>query len=215
MLVVILLGAINYDNALGYLLTFLLSGLVLVAMLHTYRNLAGLEFMGVRSAPVFVGELAHFACHIENESHLVRLAITAGRWPRGLSREERRYLAQFETTFNMDAATHNSPPIAVEALRRGWLELGRIRIRSVYPLGILRTWAYFNTDARCLVYPVPRGHLPLPQALAAASGTGAASQSGNDDFAGLRPYTPGDPTRAIAWKTLAKETRAHNQAFSG
>ena len=78
MLVVILLGAINYDNALGYLLTFLLAGLTLVAMLHTYRNLAGLEFKGVRSAPVFVGETAHFECHIENDSELVRLAIAAG-----------------------------------------------------------------------------------------------------------------------------------------
>ena len=215
MLVVILLGAINYDNALGYLLTFLLSGLVLVAMLHTYRNLAGLEFMGVRSSPVFVGKTAQFECHIENESQLVRLAIVAGQWPRGLSREARRYLARFETTFNMPATAPGNPLIAVEALRRGWLELRRIRLRSVYPLGILRTWAYFTTDARCLVYPVPRGTLPLPQALAAATGTGAANQIGNDDFAGLRPYTPGDPTRAIAWKTLAKEQELMIKRFQG
>ena len=139
MLVVILLGAINYDNALGYLLTFLLGGLVLVAMLHTYRNLVGLEFRGVRSSPVFVGEVAQFECHIENESQLVRLAIAAGQWPRGLSREARRYLQRFETTFNMDATAHGNPLIAVEALRRGWLELRRIRLCSVYPLGILRT----------------------------------------------------------------------------
>ena len=215
MLVVILLGAINYDNALGYLLTFLLAGLTLVAMLHTYRNPAGLEFKGVRSAPVFVGQTAQFECYIENDSELVRLAISAGYWPRGLGRDQRRYIEQFETTFNLDSTVHGSPIIVVEALKRGWLELRRIRLRSTYPLGILRTWAYFATDARCLVYPAPRGELPLPQALAAATGTGASSQSGNDDFAGLRPYTPGDPPRAIAWKTLAKEQELMVKRFQG
>ncbi len=215
MLVVILMGAINYDNALGYLLTFLLSGLFLVAMLHTYRNLAGLEFKGVRSPAVFVGDTAQFECHIENESQRVRLVIAVGQWPRGLSRDARRYLEQFETTFNINASAHGNPLIAVEALRRGWLELRRIRLRSVYPLGILRTWAYFETDARCLVYPAPRGRLPMPHAQSAATGTGAANQIGNDDFAGLRPYTPGDPPRAIAWKTLAKEQELMIKRFQG
>ena len=80
---------------------------------------------------------------------------------------------------------------------------------------ILSGGAYFTTDARCLVYPVPQGTLPLPQALSAATGTGAANRIGNDDFAGLRPYTPGDPTRAIAWKTLAKEQELMIKRFEG
>jgi len=44
-----LLGAINYDLALGHALVFLLAGLGLVGMLHTHRNLLGIEITG--SAP--------------------------------------------------------------------------------------------------------------------------------------------------------------------
>ncbi len=215
MLVVILLGAINYDNALGYLLAFLLGGLFLVAMLHTYRNLAGLQFAGVRCSPVFVGEIAQFECHIDNESERIRLSIALSQCPRRMSREARRYLERFETRFNLDPSEQGNPVVPVEALRRGWLALGRIRLRSVFPLGILRAWAYFDTGARCLAYPAPHGTLPLPRYLGAASGTGAATQSGSDDFAGLRPYTPGDPPRAIAWKTLAKEQDLMIKRFEG
>lgn len=42
-----------------------------------------------------------------------------------------------------------------------------------------------------------------------------AFESGNDDFAGPRPYTPGDPTRAIAWKTLAHEQELRIKRFYG
>ncbi len=85
--------------------------------------------------------------------------------------------------------------------------LGRLRVESVYPLGILRAWAYFDGDSQCLVYPAPRGHLPLPFAPATASGLTQLHGVGSDEFAGLRPYTPGDPVRAIAWKTLARNAR--------
>src|SRR5688572_18656645 len=35
-----LLGCINYNLGLGYVLTFLLAGVATVALLHTFRNLA-------------------------------------------------------------------------------------------------------------------------------------------------------------------------------
>jgi len=37
-----LLGAVNYNNNLAFLLVFLLGGITLVGLLHTYRNLYGL-----------------------------------------------------------------------------------------------------------------------------------------------------------------------------
>lgn len=215
MLLIILLGAINYDNALGYLLAFLLGGLVMVAMLHTYHNLAGLGFRGARARPVFAGERAEFECLVDNPTARPRLRLFLKYWPRGRARAARRYLARFETEFDLEPGVSTYVAVAVDADRRGWLELGRVVLHSHYPLGILRAWAYFESDARCLVYPAPRGGLPLPLADTPAQGAQLSQQPGADDFAGLRRYAPGDAVRAIAWKTLAKEQELMVKRFHG
>ena len=46
-----LIGAINYNLSLGHALVFLLAGLGLVAMVHTFRNLLGLR--------IALGEVEH------------------------------------------------------------------------------------------------------------------------------------------------------------
>src|SRR5688500_9408558 len=51
-----LLGSMNYNNSLGFALTFLLTGLGLVAMHHCHRNLAGLVVSGVHGGETFAGE---------------------------------------------------------------------------------------------------------------------------------------------------------------
>src|ERR1051325_10129078 len=56
-----LTGSINYSLSLGYILTFLLASLGVTAMLHTFRNLAGLRVAPARTSPVFAGETALFA----------------------------------------------------------------------------------------------------------------------------------------------------------
>ncbi len=215
MLLIILLGAINYDNALGYLLAFLLGGMFLVVMLHTYRNLVGLRFIGARASPVFVGETALFDCLIDNPAPRSRLALVLKRWPGDTSRQQRRYLRRFETQFSIDANSNAAAAVAVPAERRGRLALERIALDTVYPLGILRAWAYFDSNATCLVYPYPRGTLPLPFGAVAASGNAVSTTSGADEFAGMQRYRPGDPVRAIAWKTLAKAQNLMVKRFHG
>ena len=215
MLLVILIGAINYDNALGYLLAFLLFGLLLVTMLHTYRNLTGLGYNGARAAPVFVGAEAVFECHFDNGARLPKLCLEVGPWPRGMGRDARRFNQRYQVEVNLPGASMASAHLRIVTQRRGWLTLGRLRVQSVYPLGILRAWAYFDDAASCLVYPAPRGHLALPYAVVTASGNDASHGLGSDDFAGLRPYRAGDPVRAIAWKTVAQEREIMLKRFHG
>lgn len=215
MLVVILLGAINYDNALGYLLAFLLGSLVLVAMLHTYRNLVGLAFRGARAPAVFAGETAHFECLLDNPTPRARLALRLKHWPRGLDRRARRQLKDLEIGFNLDPRANHSVPITIKTQKRGWLPLARIALHTDYPLGILRAWAYFESHEQCLVYPRPRGRLPLPYAPAAAAGNSNQATVGVDDFAGLRRYVSGDSVRAIAWRTLARGQELMVKRFQG
>ncbi|MGE3849031.1 MAG: DUF58 domain-containing protein [Gammaproteobacteria bacterium] len=215
MQVVILLGAINYDNALGYLLAFLLFGLVLVAMLHTARNLIGLAYLGARAQPVFAGEDARFTCRFANDARQARLRLAVGPWARGLKRAEKRFWTAQAVAFDVEAGGQVDVVVPRLAARRGWQDLGRLRVTGAWPLGILRAWAYFDGEARCLVYPAPRGRLPLPVTPSAGAQGTLALAGGAEEFAGLRRYVPGDPVRAIAWKSAARERELEVKRFHG
>ena len=53
-----LVGSVNYNNNLGFLLTFLLGSMMFVSLFQTHRNLAGLEILFVDVEPVFAGQTA-------------------------------------------------------------------------------------------------------------------------------------------------------------
>ena len=63
MLLAMLLAGINYENNLVFAFTFLLGGLFVVAVLHTYANLAGLRLSALSVRPVFAGERASVSVH--------------------------------------------------------------------------------------------------------------------------------------------------------
>ena len=80
-LLVMLLGAINYANNMGYMFTFLLGSMALVSILHSYRNLAQLQFAAGRAEPVFAGERAAFDIHVGNPAPRCTTTRTAGARP--------------------------------------------------------------------------------------------------------------------------------------
>ncbi len=214
LLVVILLGAINYDNALAYLLCFLLGGLLLVAMLHTYANLAGLALHAIRAEPVFAGSPVEFMVQLTSPSPRARYGVTLRRLTPGSRRWWRR--AEVDTSATSPVlAGDTALVLRVPSTRRGRLLLGRLRIESAFPLGILRAWAYFATDAQTVIYPAPHGNLPLPQAPLRAGAHRQGLQSGMEDFFGLHPYRAGDALRAIHWPSLARQDELLVKQFRG
>ena len=74
-LVLMLLGDINYNLSLGYVLTFLLTMMAVMSMVHAFRNLAHLEIRVGRAEPVFCGDTAQFVFHFNNRSKLSRYQL--------------------------------------------------------------------------------------------------------------------------------------------
>lgn len=192
-LVVMLLGAINYNLSLGYALTFLLAGLGVVTILHTFRNLAHLSITPGRSDPAFAGEMARFTLLLHNsrsdERRQIHLALDQG------------------ATDIVDVPPHGTAAakMALGAKQRGWLALPRATIETRWPLGLIRAWAYAVPDMRCLVYPKPAtGIVPMPPTAGGRSGDLARTVAGNEDFISLRGHQQADPPRHIAWKTAAR-----------
>ncbi|HEY0720445.1 MAG TPA: DUF58 domain-containing protein, partial [Gammaproteobacteria bacterium] len=116
-LLMMLLGAINYSNSLAFALTFLLSGVAVVSILHTFRNLHGLTFRAGHATPVFAGATVHFPVAIENQQG-ERFAITLS-------------LAQDEPVI-VDVARGEMQwvELPLTSHRRGWLSLPHITVAS-------------------------------------------------------------------------------------
>src|SRR5262245_9201393 len=75
LLFMMLLASMNYNNSLGFALTFLLTGLGLVAMHHCHRNLKGLVIAGVQPGEAFAGEAVRVEVGLQNPDVLARLEI--------------------------------------------------------------------------------------------------------------------------------------------
>lgn len=200
-LAALLIAAVNYANALAYLFTFLLTGLALVSLLHTQRNLLGLRLTATGTDPVFAGESAAFHVCVHNRAR-VRTAV----------RIECPGIPVM--LFDVPALDTYNVTLAVPATRRGWLDCPAFVLATHYPLGIARAWSRrVALPARCLVYPEPAASAALPRSLAQDSeGAGGVTRDG-DDFAGLRAYQPGDAASRISWKTLARGQGLYTKEF--
>ncbi len=200
-LVLMLLGDINYVLSLGYILTFLLASMAVMSMLHAVRNMLKVEIRAGRTEPVFAGDTAEFRFHFHNPGNLPRYGLHL--------RDEDRH----DTQFDLPPAQTAEVGLVIPAQRRGWLAPGRLTLYTEFPLGLFYAWSYVYFDLRALVYPKPATTAQLP-ASSAPSGTRAVSVAGDEDFSGLRSYAVGDTPQRIAWKALAREQGLQVKQFS-
>jgi uncharacterized protein (DUF58 family) len=202
MLFAMLLGSLNYGNNLGLGLTFLLAALGVVAMHACHRNLTGLSVASAGTQPPFAGQDAGFRLSLSNPSLLPRIDIEASTLA---GRREVVTVGPSE-----DALVH----LAVPTRRRGRVRLDRCEIATRYPLGLFRAWAVLHPEDDCLVYPRPALEAPLPPRAPGVAGAGTDAR-GDDDFAGLKDYHPGDSPRRIAWKAHARGGELLVKEFAG
>jgi len=201
-LLLMLFGSINYALSLGFILTFLLVGMGMVSILHTYRNLAHLSVSAGRVEPAFAGGAVRFHLHFDNACKFDRVAI------------EVRCESATATT-DVPAQSSASVTLALPAARRGWLRLPRVTVRTRYPVGLLRAWSYVQPDVKALVYPRPDDSALPPLAAVPDYGGAVQAGTGTDDFMGLRPYQPSDSPRHIAWKSVARGEVLLTKVFTG
>jgi uncharacterized protein (DUF58 family) len=205
-LLVMLAGSMNYNNSLGFALTFLLVALALVSLLHTYRNLAGLRISAHAASAVFAGNVARFPITVDNPD---------GPRRDGVVITEQRASGDTVVHVDLRADSLARVELPVAAGHRGWRRLDRICIASRAPFGIFRAWYRVPVGVRGIVYPHPFGELPLPVHDAESGAEGGHGGSGREDFAGLREYRRGDSVHHIHWKAAARGGVLPVKLFSG
>lgn len=202
MLFAMLMGSLNYGNNLGLALTFLLASLGLVAMHACHRNITGLRIAGAGSDSPFAGQPAVFSIALQNPSIGTRVDLEVSS----------EHGVAPPTTLAPGGSTQSA--LSVPTRQRGRARLERFEVATRYPFGLFRAWAVLHPALHCVVYPRPARDAPAaPAAPGPDSGTG--EQRGEDDFAGLKDYHPGDPPRRIAWKAHARGGELLIKEFAG
>lgn len=198
-----LLGSMNYNNNLSFVLTFLLIGIGFVAMHQCQRNLVGLELTFAGTDPVFSGQMVRFRIAITNQAKSARFGI-------------RLYHDKVQSDVH-DLQPGESKvfilPMATD--RRGWIELDRFGIRTLFPFELFYSWAWLHMDLRGLVYPMPSEDDREPPPTRVAHGHRQHDARGEEDFAGLRRYVEGDSPRHVAWKAYARSGQLLSKQFAG
>lgn len=206
-LLVMLIGSMNYGLQLGYLLTFTIASMAVVGMYHTHRNLSRLQLQGLRGSDAFAGDLVGFTVMAVNPTAESRYALSFSLLV------GRRRQGDFENGVvrplpgaNVDLSAHGQHEInlALPTRRRGRRPCPRIRIETHFPFGLWTAWAYFTPSLEAIVYPKPEDDAPpLPMGQGGTVESASAVQGG-DDLAGVRPYQSGDPQKRIAWRLAAR-----------
>ena len=210
-LLLLLLGSINYQLSLGFALTFLLAASAVVGILHTFRNLAHLQIQPGKAEPVFAGDWARFQLCLTNPQRHDRYAISlhtrahASEDPVHVEHVEHVDVVDVVDIVDVTALNRVSLELSQLTRHRGWLVLPRVTLTTVFPLGLWRAWAYWYPSLRCLVYPAPETTFhPLPTEQAGV-GESFIAVVGQEDFSGIRPFVVGDPLRQLAWKAIARQ----------
>jgi len=194
-LLVMLLGSMNYNNSMGYVLAFLLGSMAIVSILHTHRTLLGLRIEAGKVAPTFAGETAQFQLGLDNREHAARYALVWLRDPNihtnWLRDSNLQKIKSKKFIIDLAADQRVSINIPVPTTQRGRVSLGRVTVYTRFPLGLFHAWSYVHLEASTLVYPQPRGHKTL------------------------RDYKPGDSPRHIDWKAVAREQDWMIKQFGG
>lgn len=189
-LIVMLVGALNYNNNPALLLACLLGAASYQSVFQAFRMLNRLEVHALRAEPCHAGDPLRVSLHFR----------TAARPRQSL----RLQTQERETVF--DLADDGTITLEFPAVQRGWQRLQRLRLSSEYPFGLFHVWSWLNPEFAALVYPRLEANAPaLPRSGAEAQAR-TVRMSG-DELASLREYRPDDPQRNIAWKASARHDR--------
>lgn len=201
-LVLWLLGT-NYQNNLVLGLAFFMSSLIVVCILHTYANLSQITISCKGASKVYAGSSVDFTFSLSTKrrsAESIDLKFKDG---------EESY-----SGLCLDQGEETLVKVPLLTNLRGWLEPGRLRVESEFPLGLLRCWTWLRFDTRALVFPEPLA-VSEPQSVSIDDGgENERPIRGGEDYSGLNEYRPGDSIKHVAWKVYARGGGLHTKEFS-
>ncbi|KQR36239.1 transglutaminaseTgpA domain-containing protein [Deinococcus sp. Leaf326] len=210
LVVLTLIGCVNYGLSLGYGLTFLLGGVWVIGAAQALRAVRGVRVGPPvpEHVPALAGRPLTFRVPLSREGRTLE-AMQGG------ALRLRMRARQGEQTHPLSAAAPVSAAagglgLTLPAPRRGTLSLEAWRLSGLDPLGLWTADLPLTPDTgpgevRLWVAPAAEAQPPAPPTLFAAGHAETGRRAaGQDDLAGLRPYQAGDAPRLVSWRHAAR-----------
>jgi uncharacterized protein (DUF58 family) len=197
MLLVMLIGSINYQLNLGYVLTFLLAGCAGVSMHMTHATLKGLTLRLRPMAPVFAREPA--------QVEVVLTSPGSRRHGIGISFFDTRRFGLIQGFTDVPAHGSESARLSMVPERRGRHRVPTITVETRFPLGLFRAWSVWRPAGEVIAWPRPETPAaPLPLSHPQATEGHHQRRSSGGEFDGVRGWRRGDSMRQVVWKKVAR-----------
>jgi uncharacterized protein (DUF58 family) len=193
LLVVMFVAGMNYGNGMALLLTFWLTGFLLVAMVQTQRVLAGVQITSAGAAPAFAGTDLQIELVVQSRNPLSDFLL--------------RPAAQstYTAISPVSSTTQEVLALALPVRQRGLWHAPALRLESSAPFGLFCAWTWLHLDLATVIYPRPWGEDQVPESGGIHSSAGKR-HAGQDELSWLRDFREGDSPRQVAWKAYAKGT---------
>ena len=234
LLLITFVAGINYGNNLVLGLCFYLVSVWLISFHLTFAHLSGLQVKLIDVTMAEVGAPVWVTLQLRSESRQPRRQLlfsfeqpSDDSVKRPLSdRQDESELVANDLIINKSGAKESNKitqarqillvprlqdeqtiRLAVMTNTRGELELPRLQIKTVYPLGIMRAWSYVYFARTAWVYPKPLSFDWQAQYLAVSSEdlpTGGQYTQGQDDFERLDTYIEGESLARVSWAHVAR-----------
>ena len=204
MLLFLFLAAINYQNSMAFVLTFMLTSLGLISLWHTHKNLLGIRVNLLLPRPVFCGESCELKFEIShvNQSRRYAIGIQYDQLP--------------PVYVKLEPQASSTATIKLPTRRRGQFKPCGITVFTRYPTGLFHAWGWLRFDLPLLIYPRPLMDPKLQASLVEQfDGQTSTSTIEGDDFAGLREHRIGESLRHISWKAYAQGKGLLTKTFQG
>lgn len=219
LLTITFIAGVNYGNNLVLGLCFYLVSVWLISFHITFAHVSGLQVRLLEVTMAEAGEPAWVTVQLLNKSRQPRRQLLVSFEPQ--KKRNSRKSANKELAVSSNSSSTSLPTsillsrlkdeqiirLPVATHQRGKLELPRLQIKSVYPLGIMRAWSYVYFARSAWVYPKPEAFEWQAQYLAANNAdlpTGGQYTQGQDDFERLDNYIAGESLARVSWAHVAR-----------
>ena len=202
-LLVMLLGSLNYNNNPGFLFTFLLGSMALISMLHTHKNLSGIVIVSASAKPVFAKDT-------------IRLQITIR--PTGIKHPLMVFCFSGEEAVEvtLNGKRDHTIEVPIRTNTRGIYHPPPLTVSTRYPFGLFRAWSKPELNIETIVYPEAVAcTYSAAIEFSGRENDGRIETAGVEDFKELRSYNPGDSLNRVSWKSLSKGRGLLTKEFIG
>jgi len=85
------------------------------------------------------------------------------------------------------------------------VQIDRLHLVTTHPFGLFRTWTWVHAPIEMLVYPRPKGTLPMPADRGNKSGVRSLTNSGSMSGWDCGRSAMDDSPRQVDWKAYARD----------